>query len=60
MVDIIITAILVVMIGAAVRYLVKARQSGAPCIGCPAGCSCSQKSNGTSSACGCGCHADEK
>lgn len=46
--NIIIVAILVVIVGLAVRYIIKAKKSGKKCIGCPDGGSCS-------SGCGCGC-----
>ena len=50
----IIVAILVVLIGGAIWYIIKAKKSGAKCIGCPAGGSCSSKSS-TGCSCGCGC-----
>lgn len=52
--NIIVIAILVVLIGGAVWYIIKAKKSGARCIGCSAGgnCSCGSKE---SSGCGCGC-----
>lgn len=40
MADIIVTLILVLLIGSAVAYIVKAKKSGVKCIGCPAGGSC--------------------
>nr|WP_317283446.1 FeoB-associated Cys-rich membrane protein [uncultured Sellimonas sp.] len=43
MVNIIIGLILLVMIGAAAAYIVKAKKNGQKCIGCSAGCCCSQK-----------------
>lgn len=53
MTDLIVIAILVVIIGLAARYVIKAKKSGAKCIGCPAGgCSCSSDE---SCGCGCGC-----
>ena len=54
MTDLIITAIIVVIVGAAARYVYKAKKNGVKCIGCSAGeggCCCSQ-SGGKS--CGCG------
>ncbi len=53
MTDLIIVVILLLMIGTAVIYIVKARKSGVKCIGCPAGSTCSHKCNGDGS-CGCG------
>ena len=54
----IIIAILVIIIGAATGYVIKAKKSGKKCIGCPDGGSCSASGcsgcNG-----GCGCHTEE-
>lgn len=69
MTDFIIIAVLVIIIGAAVVYIRKAKKSGVKCIGCPAGANCShnhKESSGCSCGCGnesesscsCGCHAD--
>lgn len=47
----IIVAVLAVIIGAALAYVIKAKKSGAKCIGCPDGAKCS----GNCSCCsGCG------
>ena len=43
MMDYIVAGILLVLIGAAARYVYKAKKSGKACIGCPGGCSCSAK-----------------
>lgn len=51
--DYIIIAILVLILGGAAWYVYKAKKSGKKCIGCPDGCSCSGKTDGTG--CGCGC-----
>lgn len=53
--NIIVLAIVVVVIGLAIGYIVKAKRSGKKCIGCPDGGSC-----GKSTGCGCGCCGDEK
>lgn len=61
MADLIIGLIIVVAVGAAIRYIYKAKKSGAKCIGCPDGAACGSKTEGSSS-CGCyscGCHSDE-
>ena len=58
MTDFIFTAILAVIIGAAARYVYKAKKSGAKCIGCSVGeggCHCHEAD---SCGCGCGCHAE--
>ena len=51
MTDFIVVAILAVVLGCAIRYIYKAKKSGAKCIGCSVG-DC--KKSGTSD-CGCGC-----
>ena len=50
--NVIIIAVLVIIIGFAAGYVIKAKKSGKKCIGCPDGGSCSC---GTSTGCGCGC-----
>ena len=40
MTDLIVILILLILIGAAVSYIIKAKKSGVKCIGCPAGGSC--------------------
>lgn len=57
MADLIVVVILLIIIGAAIAYIVKAKKSGIKCIGCPSGGSCSGKSDGNSDCC-CGCHSD--
>lgn len=52
MADMIVAGIVLVIVGAAVRYLVKAKKKGVKCIGCPSGCDCS---NDAHAGCGCGC-----
>lgn len=47
--EIIAIAVIALVVGGAVAYIVKAKKSGAKCIGCPDGCACK-------GACGCqGC-----
>ena len=59
MTDFIVILILVLICGAAARYIYKAKKSGAKCIGCAAGKSgCNGSSCGGTGAC-CGC-ADGK
>ena len=41
MTDIVIVLVVLAIVGAALRYVYKAKKSGAKCIGCPAGGSCS-------------------
>lgn len=54
MIDFVVVAILVIIIGLAVRYIIKEKKRGVKCIGCPAGgscCSCNQ-SEGMTCSCG--------
>lgn len=69
MTDFIIGVVLVVILGAAITYIVKAKKNGVKCVGCPSGSSCGgncgsncdSKQDGRSG-CSCGCRsgADEK
>lgn len=55
--DVIVIAVLVVIVGLAVGYIIKAKKSGKKCIGCPDSDACSGKCGGCS--CGCSCDAEE-
>lgn len=55
MTDIIVIAVIVLIVGGALAYIVKAKKNGKKCIGCPDSCSCAYKSKG-----GCGCGRDGK
>ena len=48
-VDYIIIAVIVLILGFSVWFIRKSRKSGKKCIGCPDSCACS------SGNCGCGC-----
>lgn len=52
MTDYIIMAVIALIIGGAVWYVVKAKKSGKKCIGCPDGC-CSSKKDGSRCSCCC-------
>ena len=55
MVDVIIAGILLIIIGAAILYIVKAKKSGARCIGCPDSGSCGhgqREAGGCARSCG--------
>jgi len=54
MADLILAAIILIIIGAAIRYIVKAKKSGVKCIGCPASSSC-PSCNGGKNSDGCSC-----
>lgn len=55
MTDLIILGILIIIIGAASIYIVKAKRKGVKCIGCPAAGNCPSK-NCKTGACSCGGH----
>ena len=61
--EIIAIAIIALIIGGAVFYIVKAKKSGRKCIGCPDGCSCKSKNSkeqsGDSESGCCCCHKDD-
>ncbi len=54
MIDIVLVLILLLVIGAAVAYIVRAKKKGTKCIGCPASGTCS-RNRGAQAA----CHCDE-
>ena len=43
MADVIAVLILVVLIGGAAAYLIRAKRNGVKCVGCPAGGNCSDR-----------------
>lgn len=52
--NVIVIAILVAILGAAVRYVYKAKKRGQKCIGCPDGGNCSGNCSGCAGNCSCG------
>lgn len=51
---------IVLIIGGAIAYIIKAKKSGKKCIGCPDSGSCSTgKCSGTCSSCSCGCGSEK-
>ena len=62
--EIIVIAIITIIVGGALAYIIKAKKSGKKCIGCPDGCSCSSKNkkgkgdNEGGCSC-CSCHEDK-
>ena len=54
MVDVILGVVIGGMVLAAAWYIIKAKRSGAKCIGCPASGSCCACSSGEGSGCSCG------
>lgn len=59
MADLIIGGILLIIVGAAIIYIVKAKKSGIKCIGCPAAGQCSGADAGHFGG-GCSGHCDTK
>ncbi len=62
MTDLIVILVVILIVGAAVAYIIKAKKAGVKCIGCPFEQSCSSQAksecNGECASCGCGCHTD--
>ena len=59
--DYIALGLIVVVLVAAITYIIRAKKNGAKCIGCPVGCkSCSGSKNKTSCCCGCNTQHHEK
>ena len=55
--SVIAAVIIIAIVALAVRYIYKAKKSGAKCIGCPDSKTCSAQS---CSSCGCGCGEQTK
>ncbi len=53
MADFIVIVIVVVLLGAAISYIIKEKKRGVVCIGCPHAGECAKKHQG-----GCSSHAD--
>ena len=47
----IIIGIILIVVGLAVAYIIKAKKNGKKCIGCPHGASCTGKKDGESCSC---------
>lgn len=62
--DIIAIVAIVLVIGGAIAYIIKAKKSGKKCIGCPDSCSCDTKKQSSENGGGCGscgaCHCHEE
>ena len=52
MINVIILAVVLLLVGGAIAYIIKAKKKGVTCIGCPAGGHCSGKCNGSCSTAG--------
>ena len=46
MVNFIVTGMILLIVGAAIVYIVKAKKKGVKCIGCPAGGNCAGRCHG--------------
>ena len=57
--DILITIILLLILGAAISYIIKEKKRGTKCIGCPAAGSCPSRNAGKA-ACSCASQNDTK
>lgn len=57
--NVIIIAVLLLVLGGAIVYIVRAKKRGTKCIGCPAAACCPSK-NGKQTDCGCGCHCEDR
>lgn len=53
LIDWIVVAVIVIIIGAVVWYLHRAKKKGVKCIGCPDSGKCSGKCSGCAGYCGC-------
>ena len=63
--NIIIIAVILLIVGLAVFYVIKAKKSGKKCIGCPDSGTCGASSKASACSCGCSgcaskdsCHSD--
>lgn len=56
MIDYVIIAVILAIVGGAAFYIYKAKKSGKKCIGCPDSGKCS----GNCSSCACGCGKNEQ
>ena len=54
MADLIVGAVVIVILGGAIWYIIKAKKNGAKCIGCPSGENCCSKKS-----CNYGCDENE-
>lgn len=57
MANFIVALILLIIVGSAIRYIVKEKKKGVKCIGCPSAGTCAARNNAQRS-CGCGCQSD--
>ena len=53
LVDYIVIAVIALIVGGALAYIIKAKKSGKRCIGCPDSDTCGKNCSGCGGACGC-------
>ncbi len=53
MADLIVGAVLVILVGAAIAYIIKEKKKGTVCIGCPAAGTCASKNHPGGGGCSC-------
>lgn len=61
--DLLVIAVLLIVVGAALLFLIKSKKNGVKCIGCPSGGNCphkQDKASGSGGKCDCGCHGESK
>lgn len=56
MIDFIVGAIVVAVVGSALAYIIKSKKNGVKCVGCPYAKSCSSCSHTKEKVSACGCH----
>ncbi|MDO5540216.1 MAG: FeoB-associated Cys-rich membrane protein [Eubacteriales bacterium] len=56
MIDFVVGAILIVVVGSALAYIIKARKNGIKCVGCPDAKNCGSCSHTGEAVSTCGCH----
>ena len=59
MIDIIVGAVLVILVGAAIAYIIREKKKGVACIGCPAAGTCGAKKHPGSAGCSCSLDAEK-
>ena len=55
----VVIAILVLLVGAAIGYIIKEKKKGVRCVGCPCAGECASKAKAAGD-CNCGCQSDAK
>ena len=61
MTDVIVVAVVAVIVGGALAYIIRAKRRGVRCIGCSSGGCCGRcEERGGGGCCGCGCGSPEQ